>query len=315
MNNNQFKLPDIDKNQFKLPDIDKNQFNSIKDKYSKTDIAKNKDDLASITNNLLTQTKKSTFENMGVSNKTLQDLTKVINDSNNCDSECKNKRKLNDSRDTLMLAIQILNGSPSFFDVSLKNFLINKHGKAGYVDHIIDNATTNIDNFIKQQENMNNNLQKLIKNMVINYSYNVQYLENIDSTLNNSRNNLHDVDDRINQYTNLVNLDSRTNFFTSNDINSLRNYNFYITILYYIIVTFTLFFKNFFNNFKVSQNFKENFNFTNLFLIIILFILLFLPIIIKIGIIIIIKFYEKFLQFLNIRKFTQSYRDIIMEDR
>ena len=315
MTNNQFKVTDIDKNQFKLPDTDKNQFDSIKDKYTKIDLTKSKDDLASVTNSLLTETKKNTFENMGVSNKTLEDLTRVINDSNNCDSECRNKRKLNDSRDTLMLAIQILNGAPSFFDVSLKNFLINKHGKAGYVEHIINNATKNIDNFIKHQKNMNDNLQKLIKNMIINYSYNVQYLENIDSTLENSKNNLRDVDNRINQYTNLVNLDSRTNLFESRNIQNLRNYNFYITILYYIAIIFTLFFKNFFNNFKVSQNFKENFNLTNLFLIFILIILLFLPNIIKIFIINTIRLYEKFLQYMNIQRFTQSYRDIIMEAR
>lgn len=302
-------------NQFKLPDSNKHQFDDIKNQYKNKDLSKNKGQLASITNKLITETKKNTLENMGVSDKTLKDLTRVLNDSNNCDSDCRKARQLNDSRDTLLLAIQILNGAPSYFDVSRKNFLIEKYGKSGFVDHTLDNAKNVLNKFIKDQEKINNNLQTLLKNMINNYSYNVQFLESTDNTLKNSKNNLSDVDNKINKYTNLVNLDERTNYFLSNDIRNLRNYNFYITIIYYIALLLILFFKNFFSNFKVSSKFNEIFSKTNIILAIILILLLFLPFILKNIIILSIKYYENFLQFMNIQRFTKSYSDIINADK
>lgn len=305
----------MSKNEFKLPDSNKDQFDNIKLQYKGKDLSKNKDDLASITNKLLTETKKNTLDNMGVSDKTLNDLTRVLNDSNNCDSECKKARQLNDSRDTLLLAIQILNGAPSYFDVSRKNFLIEKYGKSGFVDHTIDDAKNVLNEFIKDQEKINNNLQTLLKNMINNYSYNVQFLESIDNTLKNSKNNLSDVDNKINEYTNLVNLDERTNYFLSNDIRNLRNFNFYITIIYYIALILILFFKNFFSNFKVSSKLNEIFSKTNIVLTIILIILLFLPFILRKVIILSINYYENFLQFMNIQRFTKSYGDIITSSR
>lgn len=293
----------------------KDQFNSIKNEYKNKNISNNKPELASLTNKLLTKAQKSSFEEMGVSDKTLKDLTKVLNDSNNCDSECKKQRKLNDTKDILQLAMQILNGAPSYFDVSLKNYLIEKDTKAGYVKKIVKDSTDVIDNFIKNQEKINTNIQDLIKNMIYNYSYNVQYLENTDNTLKNSKNNLSNVDNKISKYTNLVNLDKRTNYFLSNDIRNLRNYNFYITIIYYILLVIILLIKKFFTKYKISSNLSDIFSKTNIILTIILFVLIFLPIILKKGIILLIKYYKYFLQYMNIQKYTKSYSDIIEADQ
>lgn len=305
----------MSKNPYELPGSNKYQFDDIKNQYKNKDLSKNKDQLASITNKLLTQTKKNTLENIGVSDKTLKDLTTVLNDSNNCDSECRKARQLNDSRDTLLLAIQILNGAPSYFDVSQKNFLIEKYGKSGFVNHTLDNAKNVLTKFVKDQEKINSNLQTLLKNMINNYSYNVQFLESTDNTLKNSKNNLSDVDNKINEYTNLVNLDERTNYFLSNDIRNLRNYNFYITIIYYISIILILFLKNFFSNFKISSKLNEIFSKTNIILAIILIILLLLPFILRNIIILSIKYYENFLQFMNIQRFTKSYVDIIASSK
>lgn len=306
----------MDEDKPELPSFDNNNnTESIVNKYKKKNLKKDKNALSSLTNQLIDDSKKSTFKDMGVSNSTIQDLTKVIEDSTNCDADCRERRQLNNSRDALLLAIQILNGAPSYFDLSQKNFLITQKGKAGYVQYIVDNANKIIDNFIKNQEELNESLQEMVKNMILNYSYNVQYLESINNTLKNSKNDLTDVDNKISKYTNLVNLDKRTNYFESENISRLRNYNYYITIIYYISLFFILIFKNFKNNFIFSRNIFENFNLTNLIFLIILLILVFLPLILKILIIISIRFYEKFLQIMNIQKFPQSYREIIMEDR
>ena len=96
---------------------------------------------------------------------------------------------------------------------------------------------------------------------------------------------------------------------------NLRNYNFYIKILYYIILVGLLFINNFFSNFAFSSNVKENFNLNNLKYLGLLILILILPFILKNIIILFTNIYERFLQYMNIQKFPQSYNDLIMEDK
>lgn len=303
-------------NKFKLPpsNNDNNEkYKDIKDKYKHKKLSK--ENLADVTNSLIAKAQTDELKNMGVSEKTIQDLNKVVSDLNNCDSECMKNREINDSRDTLLLAIRILNGSPEYFDVSQKNYLITKLGKQGYVNHILDNANKNIDDFIKNQKKINQNVQELIKNLIFNYSYNVEYLESIDNTLKNSKNNLSDIDNKINKYSKSVNLDERSNYFLSKEISSLKNYNFYITILYFFVLLIYIFLTNYLSNFNFSSNIGANFSPTNIIYLFLLIFLLILPFILEKIITFSFSLYEKILQRMNIQKFPKSYNDIIMEDK
>ena len=232
----------MNKIKFNLENND--ETNSISDniKQNHKKLSGNRDYFNKYINTYFKETTKKGFKDAGISDKTLNDLSKAMNDSNNCDEQCRKTRKENDYKEILLLAIQILNGAPEYFDVSQKNFLITKYGKSEYVNYIIKNAKHIIDEFIKNQEKKNENLQKLIKNMIYNYSYNVQYLVNTDNTINNEKNNLSDIDSKINKYINHVNLDERTNFFESKNITNLINYNQYITIFYYFVLFFVLIF-------------------------------------------------------------------------
>ena len=263
----------------KIPVDNKAHFGSILDKFKHG--GKNKDNIADFTNSLVTAAKQKTFNDMGVSNNTIKQLINVLNESNNCGAECKKKRGINDARDTLQLAIKILNGAPYYFDVSEKNYLIKKHEKSGYINYTLKNATTEIDKYINNEKQLNDKLQDIVKNMIYSYSYNEQYLENTDETMKNSKSNLNSVDKKINKYIKLTNLDKRTNHFESNDINNLRNYNFYIKIIYYIILIGLLFINNFFNNFAFSSNIKDNFSINNFKYFGFLIIVLILPFILK----------------------------------
>ena len=297
----------------KIPVDNKAHFGSILNKFK--DGGKSKDNITNFTNSLIVGAKQKTFNDMGVSNNTIKQLINVLNESNNCDAECKKKRGINDSRDTLQLAIKILNGAPYYFDVSEKNYLIKKHEKAGYIDFTLKNATSEINKYINDEKQLNDKLQDIVKNMIYSYSYNDQYLENIDETMKSSKANLNSVDEKIHKYNRLTNIDKRTNFFESNDIKNLRNYNFYIKILYYIIIIGLLFINNFFSNFAFSSNIKENFSLNNFKYLVFLILVLILPFILKNIIILFTNIYEIFLQYMNIQQFPQSYNDIIMEDK
>ena len=297
----------------KLSFNNKANFRTILDKFK--DKGKSKDNIADFTNSLLTTAKQKTFNDMGVSNNTIKQLINVLNESKNCDTDCKKKRGINDSRDTLRLAIKILNGAPYYFDVSEKNYLIKKYEKAGYIDYTLKNATTEIDNYIKNEKQLNDKLQDIVKNLIDSYSYNDSYLNNTDETMKNSKYNLNDIDKKIKKYTKITNLDKRTNYFESNDIKNLRNYNFYIKILYYIILITLLFINNFFSNFAFSSNIKDNFSLNNFKYLGFLIIVLILPYILKNIIILFTNIYERFLQYMNIQQFPQSYNDLIMEDK
>ena len=191
---------------------------------------------------------------MGVSDNTLRQLTKVLNDSNNCDSECRKKRELNTSRDTLLLAIQILNGAPKYFDVSEKNYLIKKYGKTGYVNYMTKNATEVINKYTNNEKKLTDKFQFLINNMITNYSYNVNHLDSILDSIKTSKKTLNNVDDKINNFVNVTNLDKRVNYYEIKNIDTLKNYNYYIIILYYLILIAYLLLKNFFRNFYFHLN-------------------------------------------------------------
>ena len=75
------------------------QIEILKEKYKNKDVINNNEELASLTNELVQETTKQSFKDMGVSNNTLETLTKVINDSNNCTGDCaKNKKQNTDLR-------------------------------------------------------------------------------------------------------------------------------------------------------------------------------------------------------------------------
>lgn len=295
----------------KIPSDNDGGFDDIKSSFKGKKA--NRDNISDITNQLLIKAKKQTFEDMGVSDNTLTQLTKVINDSNNCDSECRKRRELNTSKDTLMLAIQLLNGAPKYFDVSEKNYLIKKYGKSGYVNYMVKNATEVINNYTNNQKQLNDKLQFLINNMVSNYSYNVDHLNNIIDSIKTSKKTLNGVDTKINNFVNVTNLDKRVNFYQSKDLSSLRNYNYYITILYYLLFIAFLLLKSFYRNFRFSSEFTKNFNINNLKYLTIFLTLCFLPYLLKVVIIHIIHYYELFTQYINVKKFDQSYQDILMD--
>lgn len=305
-------------NNINLPDNDNmdmsGNMNKILNKYKDKNIQNDKGSLADITNEIIKESKKTKLNELGVSDKTLNDMMNLVNESKTCGTKCQNKKKSDESKEVLLFALHILKGSPELFDVSFKNYYITKYGKNNYVNYITDNAKKNINNFINKRENDNSRIQDVIKNIIKNYTYNVDYLDNIDDIIKSSKDNLSDIDNKINKYIKKVNLDKRSNFFESNNIRNILNYTFYINIIYYFALIFAIIRNNFFSYFKKSSVFINNFNLYNILLVLLLLTLLFLPILIKKIIILFIRLYEKFLEILNIQKFPQTYNDIIMED-
>lgn len=271
--------------------------------------------LANITNQLLSKAQVQEMNKMGVTDDVLNKLTKAVEDATNCDEDCQNTKIQNQYREKLMLAINLLKESPSFFELSQKNYLISKYSKPYYVNFIKSIGNSTLDNFQSDQTRLNNYLQEVIKNMIINYSYNVDYLQNTDNTMKNAKNNLNFVDKKIKKYDKLVNLDSRTNYYESKDLEFLRSFRFWIFIIYYVALIIVLFVNNYFANFNITRtDVKGNFNVPNIKYFIILIIALGAPFIVKKLVILFIQYYEKFLQAINIQKFPQTYNDIIMED-
>jgi superfamily II DNA helicase RecQ len=277
--------------------------------------SKDPDSLANITNQLLSKAQVQQMNKMGVTNDVLNKLTKAVEDATNCDQNCQNTRIQNDYREKLIFAMELLNKSLLNFEISQKNYLISKNTKPNYVNYVINNANTTIDEFKNNQTKLNTNLENLIKNMIINYSYNVDYLENTDNTMKNAKNNLGEVDSKIKKYNKIVNLDARSNFYESKDIEFLRSVKFWIYIIYYVALIIILFINNYFANFNINRsNVKGNINVPNAKYFIILILALGAPFIVKKLVILFIQYYEKFLQAINIQKFPQTYNDIIMED-
>lgn len=276
--------------------------------------SKDPDSLSSVTNQLLSKAKVQQMNEMGVTNDVLNKLTKAVEDATNCDQNCENTRIQNDYREKLIFAMELLNGSFLNFEISQKNYLISKNSKPNYINYVINNANTTIDKFKNNQILLNTNLENLIKNMIINYSYNVDYLENIDNTMKNAKNNLGEIDSKIKKYNKIVNLDTRANYYESKDLEFLRSFRFWIYVIYYIVLLVILFVNNYFANFNITRtSVKGNFNVPNIKYFIILILALGAPFMIKKLVILFIQYYEKFLQAINIQKFPQTYNDIIME--
>lgn len=258
---------------------------------------------------------KSVFKDIGIDNTTISKFTDTINNAATCDAECENNNKVYENYIKLMNSLEELNKGENNFEASFKNYYISKNGKNKYCTFIKEKADDAYKKFYESEKKNNDEFVSYISSMIDSYSYNKYYLDNINNTFDNSKESIKSLNNNIDNYTNHVNLDNRSNFFESKNISDLRNYNFYIVIIYYIIAIIFLIITNYFKNFKLSSKIYDNFNLNNLLFSVLLIIILCMPYFVKHFIILVVNLFIKFLEFMNIQPFPQTYKDILLDNK
>lgn len=258
---------------------------------------------------------KLAFNDMGIDDSTILKFTDTINNVAKCDAECENNKEVYKNYIQLMTSLKELNNGEKNFETSFKNYYISKNGLHNYCTFIKQKADDAYKKFYESEKKNNDEFVSYISSMIDSYSYNKYYLDNINNTFDNSKESIKSLNNNIDSYTNHVNLDNRSNFFESKNISDLRNYNLYIVIVYYIIAIIFLIITKYFKNFKLSPKISDNFNLNNLLFSVLLIIILFMPYFVKHFIILSINLFIKFLEFMNIQPFPQTYKDILLDNK